>query len=224
MALGRAAELRIGYEGAIVDARVENDSPLLEDIDGREYGARVKFVYDGHDDWLLPRSGIRLAVEARRLTRAAGQSSGFAEARVRSSMFLPLGGRGRVFLLLAGTEAFDDGLAPLYQSTLGGPFRLGAFERDEFRGVHTVYAGTGYLHQFGRLPDFMGGPIHGGAWIETGWIETGTALPEAGRADLAPNLSAGLLVDTLLGALFASASVAEGSRRKINITLGRPFW
>ncbi|MDE2878844.1 patatin-like phospholipase family protein [Candidatus Palauibacter soopunensis] len=224
VALGRAGELRIGYEAAIVVARVDDGTPLLQDIDGREHGARVKFVYDGQDDWLLPRSGIRIAIEARRLASAAGQSTGFAEARIRSSMFLPIGGRGRVFLLLAGTEAFDDRLVPLYQSTLGGPFRLSTFERDEFRGVRTAYAGTGYLHQFGRLPDFMGGPIHGGAWIETGWIETGTALPEARHADLAPNLSAGLLVDTLLGALLGGASIAEGRRPRINIALGRPFW
>ena len=139
-------------------------------------------------------------------------------------MFLPIGRRGRVFLLAGGTTAFDGQVAPLYQSTLGGPFRLSAFERDEFRGVRTAHVGTGYLHQLARLPDFVGGPIYGGVWIEAGWIETGTALPEAGRADPAPSFSAGLLADTLLGAVLGSVSIAEGSGPRINATLGRPFW
>ena len=221
VAFGRSGELRIGYEAAIVHAHGEGGASREEDNLGGEHGARVRFVYDGHDDWLAPRRGVRIATEARWLGAAAGgQSSGFAEARVGSSMFLSLGGRGRVFLLLAGTAAFDDQLAPLYQSTLGGPFRLGAFERDEFRGVRTAYAGAGYLYRFGRLPDFMGGPIYGGTWIEAGWLDTGTA--DIRR--LSPNLSAGLLVDTLLGALSGSASIAKGTRLRINFALGRPFW
>ena len=96
-------------------------------------------------------------------------------------MFLPIGRRGRVFLLAGGTTAFDGQVAPLYQSTLGGPFRLSAFERDEFRGVRTAHVGTGYLHQLARLPDFVGGPIYGGVWIETGWIEDRHCAP-GGRA------------------------------------------
>ena len=224
VALGRAAELRIGYEAATVVSRHETGTPLLPDIDGREHGARVKFVYDGHDDWLLPRRGVRIATEARWLASAAGQSSGFGEARITSSMFLPIGRRGRVFLLAGGTTAFDGQVAPLYQSTLGGPFRLSAFERDEFRGVRTAHVGTGYLHQLARLPDFVGGPIYGGVWIEHGWIETRTLSSGVRRPEPAPSFSAGLLADTLLGAVLASVSIAEGSGPRINATLGRPFW
>lgn len=70
----------------------------------------------------------------------------------------------------------------------------------------------------------MGGPIYGGVWIETGWIESGTALPDAWSADIAPSFSAGLLADTLFGAVLGSVSLAEGSGPRINATLGRPFW
>ena len=221
LALGRFGELRVGYEAAFVYALGEDGTRFEEDNLGLERGPRVKFVFDGHDDWLVPRTGLRIATEARWLGSAAGgQSSGFAETRIESSIFLPLGGRGRVFLLLAGTTAFDDELAPLYQSTLGGPLRLGAFDRGELRGIRTAYAGVGYLHQFGRLPDFMGGPIYAGAWIETGWIETDAA--EFRR--LAPNYSGGILVDTLLGALLGSASIGEGSQLKVSFALGRPLW
>ena len=135
-----------------------------------------------------------------------------------------IGRRGRVFLLAAGTAAAGDQVGHPYRSTLGGPFRLSAFERDEFRGVRTAHVGTGYLHQLARLPDFVGGPIYGGVWIEHGWIETRTLSSGVRRPEPAPSFSAGLLADTLLGAVLGSVSIAEGSGPRINATLGRPFW
>ncbi len=44
------------------------------------------------------------------------------------------------------------------------------------------------------------------------------------RACIRTNVSVGLLVDTLVGALFASASFAHGERRRFHIALGRPLW
>ena len=222
LALGPRSEFRAGYEAAVLDARVQEGVPLLRDIDGVEHGARVRWVYDGYDDWFVPRSGTRIETEARWLVTAPGQPSGFAQARLTSTSFLPVGRGGRIFLALVGSTASGDQLSPIHQSTLGGPFRLGAFERDELRGVRTGYAGTGYLRQLGRMPDLLGGPIYFGAWVESGWIEAGRAFPPTSHADLR-NVSAGLLVDTLLGALFATTSYGSDGPR-FHIGLGRPFW
>ena len=222
VALGRRSELRVGYEGALLRARVENGSPALQDLDGWERGLRARWVYDGHDHWLVPSGGMRIETEARWLASAPGQPSGFVRARFASSTFLSVGDRGRVFLMLAGSTAFDDELSPFYQSTLGGPFRLGAFDRDRFRGASTGYVGAGYLHRVGRLPDLVGGAIYAGAWLESGGVRGGRALPKASQADLT-GVSAGLVIDTLLGAVFTSGSIASGSRR-IHVALGRPAW
>ncbi len=214
-ALGPRSELRIGYEGAFLRARVESTAPTLRDLDGWEHGGRARWVYDGHDHWLVPGRGTRIETEARWLETAPGQPSGFVQARLTSTTFFPVGPRGRVFLMLAGSTAFDDQLSPIYQSTLGGPFRLGAFDRDRFRGVSSGHAGSGYLHQVGRLPDLLGGAIYGGAWLESGRVQ--------GQADPGTGLSAGLLIDTVLGAVSISGSVASGSRR-LHVALGRPPW
>ena len=222
VALGPGSELRIGYEGAFLRARAESSAATLQDLDGWEHGGRARWVYDGHDHWLVPGSGTRIETEARWLATAPEQPSGFVQARLTSSTFFSVGDRGRVFLMLAGSKAFDDRLSPFYQSTLGGPFRLGAFDRDRFRGASTGYVGTGYLHQLGRLPDLLGGAIYGGAWLESGWVKAGGA-PLAGQADLGTGVSAGLLIDTLLGAVIAGGSIAGGSRR-LHVALGRPPW
>ena len=223
VALGRGSELRIGYRGALVRARSETGAPSLQDLDGWEHGVRARWVYDGHDHWLVPGSGMRIETEARWLATAPEQPSGFVQVRFASSTFHSIGTRGRVFLILAGSTAFDDDLSPFYQSTLGGPFRLGAFDRDRFRGASTGYAGAGYLHQVGRLPDLIGGAVYAGAWLESGGVRGGSALPGAGRADPGTSVSAGLLIDTFLGAVFASGSIASGSRR-LHVALGRPPW
>ena len=223
LAFGPRSELRIGYEGAYLRARVESSAATLQDLDGWEHGGRARWVYDGHDHWLVPGSGTRIETEARWLATAPGQPSGFVQARLRSTTFFSVGSRGRVFLTLAGSTVSDDQLSPFYQSTLGGPFRLGAFDRDRFRGVSTGYVGTGYLHQLARLPDLLGGAIYGGAWLESGWVDAGDALPGAGRTDPGTGVSVGLLVDTLLGAVFAGGSIAGGSRR-LHFALGRPPW
>ena len=49
MAFGATSELRAGYEAATIDARFQSGAALLRDIDGVERGARVRWVYDGHD-------------------------------------------------------------------------------------------------------------------------------------------------------------------------------
>ncbi len=241
VAFGVASELRAGYEAAMVDASrlpdvdgmehclpdIDGMKHCLGNIDGLEHGARVRWVYDGQDHWLVPRSGTRIETEARWLVAAPEQPSGFAQApftqaRFTSSTFLPLGREGRVFLSMVGSMASgdpDDRLSPFYQSTLGGPFRLGVFERDQFRGVRTGYAGAGYLHRLGRMPDLFGGSIFAGAWLESGWVDNDGGVPTAGPADICPNVSVGLLVDTLVGALFASASFAHGERRRFHIAL-----
>ena len=57
---------------------------------------------------------------------------------------------------------------PTDQFPLGSPFRLGAYDSGEIRGDHYYVATGGYLQQLGRLPDFMGGPVFAGGWLENG--------------------------------------------------------
>jgi hypothetical protein len=119
----------------------------------------------------------------------------------------------------AAVEVLDDAPSPFYQFTLGGPFRLGAFDVDEFRGPHTAYVAAGYVHRIGRLPDLVGGPIH-----LVAWFESGSAFETPREAVVHSDLSGGLLVDTLMGALLVSGSVGDDGSGAFYVALGRPFW
>ena len=64
----------------------------------------------------------------------------------------------------------------------------------ELIGNHYWVGSGGALRQLGRLPDFIGGPVFAGAWIENG-----DAFDDWSLAKWRTNLSAGILMDTLLG-------------------------
>ncbi|MDP7477900.1 MAG: patatin-like phospholipase family protein [Vicinamibacterales bacterium] len=217
--LGATSELRVGYDIGVVDARVRVGTPVLPPVQGREHGARLRWVYDGHDDWIVPSRGTRLVTEVRWLVEAPEQSRDLRQATLDSATFMSVGDAGRIFVALAGATSFGDAASPFYQFTLGGPFRLGAFELDQFRGSHTAYVGGGYMHRLGRLPDLVGGPIH-----LVGWLESGSAFETPRDAVVHSDLSGGLLVETLMGALLVSGSIGDDGSGAFYVALGRPFW
>ena len=92
--------------------------------------------------------------------------------------------------LSAGTS-FSSQPPTLYRFTLGGPFRLGAFDEDEFRGRHLLYANLTYLKSMGRLPDFLGG----GIFVSLAG-EAGSAFDELNEARFRANGTLGLSLDT----------------------------
>ena len=116
--------------------------------------------------------------------------------------------------LRAGTT-FGSRPPLLYQFTLGGPFRLGAFDEDEFRGRHLLYADLVYLKSIGRLPDFIGG----GMFLALGG-EVGSAFDDLSAARFRANGTLGLTMDTALGPIFAGVSVGSGGRHNFYVSIG----
>ena len=115
-------------------------------------------------------------------------------------------GRGpRVDLLVAAASATarfssaaparaGDIRSPTEQFELGSPLRLGALDVGELRGDHYGVLTAGYLHGIARLPDFLGGPV----WLG-GWLENGSAFDDIDTAKWQTNVSTGVLADTLIG-------------------------
>lgn len=220
LTLGTRSELRIGYRTGSLDAkgRRATTSPLPR-LQGREDAARLRWVYDGHDNWIAPHRGTRVVSELSWLNAAPGQSAALRQAASQGSTFVPTGDSGRVFVAFRAATSFGDTVSPFYQFTQGGPFSLGAFDRDQFRGAHAGYLGAGYLREIGRLPDLLGGAIDVGAWLESG-----SAFEAWEDADIHSDLSAGLLIETVIGALLVSGSLGDDGSSAFYVALGRPFW
>jgi NTE family protein len=134
-----------------------------------------------------------------------------------ASHFWSSGERGRFFAVGGGGTSFNNQPLPTDQFTLGRPFHLGAQDQGEFVGDHYYILTGGYLHQLGRLPDFMGGPVFAG-----GWIENGDAF-NSGEAKFRTNASGGIVLDTLVGPVILAGSAGFDGSWRTYIGVGRIF-
>ena len=154
---------------------------------------------------------------SRRRCRAAARAPNCCSCRARSATSGRPARRGRFFALGGGGTSFGKQPLPTDQFTLGRPFHLGAHDQGEFIGDHYYIATGGYLHQLGRLPDFMGGPLFAGAWLENG------DAFNSGEAAFRTNASGGVILDTLVGPVILAGSAGFDGSWRTYIGVGRIF-
>ena len=132
--------------------------------------------------------------------------------------FWSVGPRHRLFVYGGLGTSFDSTPLPTNQFALGAPFRLGAYDAGELRGRHYYVATGGYLRRVGRLPDFMGGPVFAG-----GWLENGDAFNEWQAAHWRTNAGAGVVMDTIIGPVVLAGSWSFDGRWRTYLGVGRMF-
>jgi NTE family protein len=126
--------------------------------------------------------------------------------------------RHRVFFSGGAGTSFKGRPLPTEQFSLGGPLRMSAFNPGQQRGDHYAHAAGGYLYQLMRLPDFLGGPVFAGAWLETG-----SAFDTDEDADIAVNGSTGVIADTILGPVFFGYSLGDDGSSRFYLAIGKIF-
>jgi NTE family protein len=134
------------------------------------------------------------------------------------NQFWTVGPDNRVFAYGGIGTSFDDTPLPTDQFSLGTPFRLGAYNTGELRGPHYYVVTGGYLRRVGRLPDFVGGPVFAG-----GWLENGDAFDDWSNARWRTNGGAGIVMDTLVGPVIVAGSWSFDGRWRTYIGVGRLF-
>jgi NTE family protein len=224
--LGPDSDLRVGMSVGRLNANVETGDPGLPELHGRETRARLVWRYDGQDSPVVPSSGVRALARVDHIFDAPDVPATFASDRsndevtqfeLGGSSFWSLRRRDRVFLAGGVGATWGDPL-PSEQFQLGSPLRLSAYTIGEFRGDYYGVLTAGYLRGVGRLPDFLGGPIFLG-----GWIENGSAFDDIDDAQLKTNVSLGVLADTLIGPLLVGGSFDFSGAWRYYIAIGRLF-
>jgi NTE family protein len=214
----RRSQLRFGYEVGRDDAKVSIGDPLLPRVKGFVSDAKMQFVYEAHDSAMVPTRGLSLYAEGRWFFKSPGATQAFPQAEIKSSWLKPLNDKGSIFAYGSAGTTFSKSAAPLEQFTVGGPFRLGAFGPQEFRGDHFVLMSGGYLHRVGYLPEFLGRRIYG-----AGWYEIGSAFFDSSTAVYRSSVSGALIMETRLGPLVVGGAVGSDWRGKIFVSMGRIF-
>ena len=176
--LGAQSDVRVGAYVGRTTASIKVGDPGFPELEGKETGAEIVWRLDTQDSPVVPSRGVLSNVrlsrifngpdvavngETRRLCLVADAAvgrwridSGASVRAIACSCTAALG------------TSFDDVPLPTDQFALGMPFRLGAYDAGEIIGPDYYIATGGYLRQIGRLPDFMGGPIFAGGWLENG--------------------------------------------------------
>jgi NTE family protein len=226
--LGASSDLRIGAYIGRSTASIDVGDPGFPELRGKETGAQVVWRLDTQDSPVIPTGGVLSEV---RLTRifdgpditAGGETLTFDSSSVTqlsgvANRFWSAGPRNRVFLYGGLGTSFGSNPLPTDQFALGSPFRLGAYDTGELRGPEYYIATAGYLRRVGRLPDFMGGPVFAG-----GWLENGDAFDEWEHAAWRTNGGVGLIMDTLVGPVVLAGSWSFDGRWRTYLGVGRTF-
>jgi NTE family protein len=226
--LGRDNEVRAGFAGGYLRTSIGAGSPDLPELSGPVRLARVRWLHDSQDSPVVPSSGARAigtithvfnAPDAPPSIETTLTNDSLTQAEIDGSVFWSLRSRRDRFFVSGGAgTSFDGHPLPNAQFEIGRPLRLSAYDLGEFRGNHYAVGSAGYLRGVGRLPDFMGGPIFLG-----GWVETGSAFNDIDDARLRADVGLGAVLDTLVGPTILGASVAVDGNWRFYVGAGRLF-
>jgi NTE family protein len=225
--LGAQSDLRVGVYVGHTSASIEVGNPGFPELSGKETGAELMWRLDTQDSPVVPSRGMLSQVRLAHLFNSPDVTfqqqtfeglSSLTQFSAVTNRFWSFGPRNRVFTYGGLGTSFDVDPLPTQKFALGSPFRLSAYDFGEIRGSHYYAATAGYLRQLGRLPDFMGGPIFAG-----GWLENADAFDEWSLASWRTNSGVGVVMDTLIGPIILAGSWSFDGRWRTYIGVGRLF-
>ena len=209
-------EVRLGIDYGWIGATAQTGVVPLANQDRVLESFKLQFTHDGQDSEQVPTHGLRFNGTGRYYFGAGA----FPLLKFDGSWFHSLTTRDRIFVLASGGSSFGRPLAVPLQFTLGGPLRLSAYGRDEFRGDRIGYASLGWLRRIGSLPPVLGGGLFLGGWYEAG----GYSLP--GREAWRQNGTVAFVAETPLGPFYTGWSLGHTAgqwRGKFTFLVGRFF-
>ncbi len=212
------SELRTGYTIGYQSTSRRIGDPLLPDVKGKFSVAGVSWTYDGLDKAQVPTNGF-LSKNTLDYYFDSPESTGkFTQAESRFNFSKPLDERNILFGFGGGGATFGGRPSLTQQFTLGGPFRLGGYGFDEFRGNNYFQGGVGVLHNPEFFPTFLGGKAYLGAWYEGGSL-----FEKFNQVNYRQSFSGGAVIETPFGPLFIGGSLNENARGRFYFSFGKFF-
>jgi NTE family protein len=224
--LGARSDVRIGAYLQRTSASIETGNPGFPEIEGKETAGELLWRVDTQDSAVVPARGVQSQVRlwhvfnGPALVRGTELNYDTAPTQLSgtANQFWSLAPASRVFVYGGLGTSFDSTPLPPDQFALGVPFALSAYDAGELRGSHYYVATAGYLRRVGRLPDFVGGPVFAGAWLENG-----DAFDSWRLAKWRSNGGAGFVMDTLIGPVIVAGSWSFDGRWRTYLAVGRTF-
>jgi len=225
--LGARSDLRLGTYIGRSTTTIKIGDPGFPELRGKETGTELVWRVDTQDSPVVPSGGVLSTVRLARINSSPdvefqGDKFQFATEVTQLSgtgdHFWSYGPRSRLFVYGGAGISFDGTPLPTSLFALGTPFRRGAYNAGELNGQNYYVATGGYLRQVARLPDFLGGPVFAGAWLENG-----DAFDEWSHAHWRSNGGVGVIMDTIVGPVLLGGDWSFDGRWRTYIGIGRIF-
>ncbi len=212
------SELRAGYTIGYKSVERRIGDPLLPNLKGKFSVAGLNWTYDGLDNAQIPTRGIFTKNTLNYFFDSPEATDKFTQAESRFNVFNPLDEQNILFGFGGGGTTFGGTPSLTQQFALGGPFRLGGYGFDEFRGNNYLRGGFGILHNPKIFPTFLGGKTYLGAWYEAGSI-----FEKFSQGNFRQSFSGGAVIETPFGPIFIGGSLNENARGRFYFSLGKFF-
>jgi NTE family protein len=225
--LGAFSDVRLGAYLGRLDANVEIGDPGLPSVSGKAAVAEMVWRFDGQDSPVVPSRGVYTSARLGYTLdgpvidpplETARSSTYLTQFESRGTSFHSIRSDDRLFVSWGLGTSFDGHPLPTDQFRLGQPFRLGAYQIGELNGDHYYLATAGYLYHLARLPDFLGGPLYVGAWLENG-----DAFDDWNKATFRSQVGAGFIADTLVGPVLFGGTAGFTGGWSWYIAVGKVF-
>jgi NTE family protein len=224
--IGPRSDVRVGAYVGHRKASIETGDPGFPESSGKETAAELLWRLDTQDSHAVPARGVQAQLHLKRIIESPDLGTevplpfdtSLTQLSGSANQMWSVGPSNRLFIYGALGTSFDATPLPPAQFALGAPFRLGAYDTNEIRGAHAYTATGGYLRRVGRLPDFLGGPVFAGTWLENG-----DAFDDWRDARWKSNGGAGIVIDSILGPVVLAGSWGFDGRWRTYLNVGRTF-
>ncbi len=210
------SQARLGYTIGRERADLRIGDDVLPDLDGRFSLVSAGWTFDSLDQSQVPSRGFYSRNLAEHYFDAPGAAGSFTQIETRNNVFAAISPRNTFFAFGGGGTTVGGNAPVLRKFALGGPFRVGGYDVDEFRADNYVHGGLGILHSRPILPAIFGGRAYVGAWYEGG-----SAFESFAAARYRQSVSGGVIVETPLGPILVGAGVNDRGNGKFFFSFGR---
>jgi NTE family protein len=217
---GRSAELRVGYEAADQKLTPEiGDPTLYPRVTGRLGDTHIRFDLDRRDNPITPMSGYHLRSRTEWWDAKPAAGTMFPLAELSMIGFKPLSSKSSGYLAASGGSTLWENPGGLPPFSLGGSFRLPAYNTNELLTNQYFLFQGGYIRKLGTLSPLVGGKVllFAGADVSKAYyLQHASHLPSDG--------SAGLIINTLLGPIVVGGAIGDAGHYKFFFEIGRAYF
>ena len=186
---------------------------------GREGDTHARFTFDRLDNPITPMSGFRLQARTEWWDAKPAAGTTFPLAELSMIGFKQFTGKSSGYLAASGGSTLWENPGGLPPFSLGGSFRLPAYNTNELLTNQYFLFQGGYIRRLGALSPLAGGKIllFAGADVSKAYyVEKASHLPSDG--------SAGLIINTLVGPVVVGGAIGDSGHYKLFFEIGRAYY